>query len=52
MSQMLPVTGFEFIESADFTEDFIRNLDKNNDAGYLFQTRLKHLFIYFVFLIN
>ena len=50
MSQKLPVNGFMWYNDclSDFSEDFIKNYDKNSDEGYFLEVGVeypKHLFV-------
>ena len=42
MSKKLPVNGFKWIENKEINKDFIKNYDKNNDKGYIFEVDVKY----------
>ena len=48
MSKKLPVNGFKWTDTSEtstklvINEDFIKNYDKNNDKGYIFEVDVKY----------
>ena len=43
MSQYFSVDRFEWIESKNYTEDFIKSYDEISDAGYMLKIDIKYL---------
>ena len=44
MSEPLPVNGFDWMEDlSKIDEDFIKNFDKDNDKGYIFEVDVEYL---------
>ena len=44
MSQNLPVNNLEWIkDTSQFTEDFIKNYNKDNDEGYFLKIDVQYL---------
>ena len=43
LSQKLPVNGFKWVNDiSKINEEFIKNYDKNNDKGYIFEVDVKY----------
>ena len=42
MSKKLPVNGFNWFDSDNINEDFIKSYDENNDKGYILEVNVKY----------